>query len=526
MSTVAPLAPTAVSPGRPKPDVTGLDRAVHSSSTKRKEIVSPVDQSVVGTVPWGDADDVKSAAERVRAAQRSWAKTPLKARQRIIARVHDLVLERQEWLLDIIQWETGKARQSAFEEIADVAMTSRYYSRSAKRHLGPHWRAGALPLVTSTREHHVPKGLVGMITPWNYPFTLPISDALPALLAGNGIVLKPDPKTPFSALSGISLLREAGVPEDLFLVVTGEPATVGPALIEQSDFVMFTGSTKTGRVVAEACARRLIDFSAELGGKNPMIVLADAPLERAVEGTISACFSNAGQLCMSVERLLVHESIAEKFLGLLTDRIRQLRVGVATDFSTEVGSLISADQLERVTRHVDDAVKRGATVLVGGKARPDLGGFVFEPTLLSGVTPDMVVCQEETFGPVVSVQTFASDDEAIQKANDTDYGLNASVWGAPRHARQVAWQIHAGSVNVNEGFTASWASLDAPMGGFKQSGVGRRHGRAGIVKYTDSQTVAVQRLLNIGAPRGMDGESFVRWMTRGLKMLKWLPGRH
>jgi succinate-semialdehyde dehydrogenase / glutarate-semialdehyde dehydrogenase len=498
--------------------------APHASSTV--EIVSPIDGSVVESVPWGTVNCVAEAAARVRAAQEKWANTPLSKRVRVMRALHDLVLDRQSDILDIIQLETGNSRQSAFEEIADVAMTARYYARSARRHLGPHRRAGALPLVTDTIERHVPKGLVGMITPWNYPFTLPISDAIPALLAGNGVLLKADPKTPYSALIGVDLLVEAGLPEDLFLVVTGDPSEVGPALIGESDFVMFTGSTKTGKVVAEACAKRLIDFSAELGGKNPMIVLADAPLDRAVEGTISACFSNAGQLCMSVERLMVHESIAEEFTRRLVDRISRLSLGVGLNWEAEVGSLISRSQLERVQAHVNDAREKGAEVLVGGRHRPDLGDYVFEPTLLRGITEDMVLCREETFGPVVGISTFGSDEEAIARANDTDYGLNASVWGAPAHARKVAEQVLAGSVNINEGFTATWASLDAPMGGFKNSGVGRRHGRAGIVKYTDPQTLSRQRLANIARPAGMAAERFAAVMTAGLKTLARLPGRH
>jgi succinate-semialdehyde dehydrogenase/glutarate-semialdehyde dehydrogenase len=488
--------------------------------------VSPIDLAEVGRVPWGSQECVTDAFAAVRLAQREWALTPLKKRILVMRRLHDLVLANHQHIMDIIQTETGKSRQSAMEEVADVAMTARYYSRSAPRHLGPHARAGAFPLVTSTVERHVPKGVVGMITPWNYPFTLPVSDAIPALLAGNGVVLKPDPKTPFSALVGIDLLVRAGLPKNLFVAVTGEPAPIGSALIAESDFVMFTGSTQTGKIIATACANRLIDFSAELGGKNPMIVLADAPLNRAIEGAIGACFSNAGQLCMSVERLMVHESIAEEFTQRLVDRVRSLSLGVGLSWEADVGSLISESQLNRVKSHVADACDKGAEVLVGGNHRPDLGPYVFEPTLLRGITEDMVACREETFGPVVSITTFTSDEEAIERANDTDYGLNASVWGSPRHARNVANAIQAGSVNINEGFTATWASLDAPMGGFKKSGVGRRHGKAGIVKYTDAQTVSRQRLVNIARPASMDGERFARLMVRGLKMLAKLPGRH
>lgn len=498
--------------------------APHHSKTQGN--LSPIDLTEIGRAPWGTEKCVADAAAAVREAQAVWKKTPLSDRVAVISRLHDLVLERHEHIVDVIQTETGKSRQSAMEEVADVAMTARYYSRSARRHLGPHKRAGAFPLLTSTVERHVPKGLVGMITPWNYPFTLPVSDAIPALLAGNGVLLKPDPKTPFSALIGAELLAQAGLPDNLFLVVTGDPATIGPALIGESDFVMFTGSTQTGRIIAQTCGHHLTDFSAELGGKNPMIVLEDASLNRAVEGTIAACFSNAGQLCMSIERLMVHDSVADEFTKKLVERINTLTLGVGLTWDADVGSLISESQLNRVKSHVADAVDRGAEVLVGGKHRPDLGAYVFEPTLLRGVTEEMVACREETFGPVVSLTTFATDDEAISRANDSEYGLNASVWGSAKHARRVAEAIEAGSVNINEGFTATWASLDAPMGGFKKSGVGRRHGKAGIVKYTDAQTVSRQKLVNISRPRSMTGEQFAALMVRGLKMLARLPGRH
>jgi succinate-semialdehyde dehydrogenase/glutarate-semialdehyde dehydrogenase len=308
-------------------------------------------------------------------------------------------------------------------------------------------------------------------------------------------------------------------------VVIGDGPELGTAIINNANFVMFTGSTDTGKIVAEQAARRLIGFSAELGGKNPMIVLDDAPLDRALEGAITASFSNAGQLCMSIERLYVHEGIYDRFVPRLIDEVSKLRLGTAFDFSYEVGALISAEQLEKVQAHVSDALERGATLLVGGKHRPDVAPFAFEPTLLTGVTEDMLLCRGETFGPVVAVYKVSSDEEAIALANDTSYGLNASVWGSKTRAESVAVRIQAGSVNVNEGFTASWASTDAPMGGFKESGVGRRHGREGIQKYTDVQTVATQSGMNVAAPKGMGAEAFTQAMTKGLRLMKYLPFR-
>lgn len=486
---------------------------------------SPIDHSDIATLPTCSPSDVAKAFTAARNAQKAWAATPFTHKRAIMMRFHDLVLAKQASLLDAVQWETGKSRSSAFDEVADIALTARYYANAAHKHLAPQKRQGALPLVTRTEVRCVPKGVVGMITPWNYPLTLPLSDAIPALLAGNAVVLKPDAQTPFSALSALALLDQAGLPEGLFQVVLGDGPTVGGAIIENADFVMFTGSTSTGKIVAARCGERLIGFSAELGGKNPMIVLDDAPLDRAVSGAINASFSNAGQLCMSIERLYVHDAIYDTFVPRFVEAVARMQIGTSLDFANDVGSLISRDQLEKVMAHVEDATAHGATVLVGGNHRPDIGPYVFEPTVLENVSEDMLLCRGETFGPVVALYRFTTDEEAIALANDTSYGLNASVWGKPARARAVAYKIEAGSVNVNEGFTATWVSTDAPMGGFKQSGVGRRHGVEGIVKYTDVQTVATQRLLNIEAPGSMSRAAFTKAMTRGVAAMKYLPFR-
>ena len=486
---------------------------------------SPLDLSEIATLPTCSPKDVVKAFGAARSVQDQWAKTPYSFKRSIMMRFHDLVLENQASLLDAVQWETGKSRSSAFDEVADIAMTARYYANSAKKHLAPQKRQGALPLLTTAEVRYLPKGVVGMITPWNYPLTLPLSDAIPALLAGNAVVLKPDAQTPLSALSALALLYQAGLPEGLFQVVLGDGPSVGGAIIDNADFVMFTGSTQTGKLVAKKCGERLIGFSAELGGKNPMVVLDDASLDRAVSGAINASFSNAGQLCMSIERLYVHDSIYDTFRSRFVDEVKNLTLGIPLDFSADVGSLISQDQLDKVQAHVADAVEHGATILVGGSHRPEIGPYVFEPTVLENVSEDMLLCRGETFGPVVALYRFSSDEEAISLANDTAYGLNASVWGSPRRARAVARRIEAGSVNVNEGFTATWVSTDAPMGGFKQSGVGRRHGVEGIVKYTDVQTVATQRLLNIEAPGSLSRAAFAATMTQALKAMKYLPFR-
>ena len=522
----SPKAPATAAGTNPIKDAQ-RDRwaALVSPGTSHQDHFSPRDGSLIASLPQSTPASVEHAFARARKAATEWSSTPLRHRTRIMMRAHDLVLEHQKTLLDVIQHETGKSRASAFDEVADVALTARYYARSASRHLSPKPRSGALPFVTKTRERYVPRGVVGMITPWNYPLTLPISDAIPALLAGNAIVLKPDAATPLSMLCALELLIQAGVPQDLFQVVLGNGPTIGTAIINHADFVMFTGSTATGKEVARQCGERMIGFSAELGGKNPMIVLDDAPVERTIEGALNAIFSNAGQLCMAIERLYVHEGIYQEFVPKFVEAVGKLRLGTALDFNYEVGSLISQNQLSKVMGHVEDAKSKGAQVLVGGEHRPDIGPLVFEPTVLDNVDSTMELCRSETFGPVVALYRFSSDEEALALANDTRYGLNASVWGSTKRATSLAERIEAGSVNVNEGFAASWASTDAPMGGFKESGMGRRHGREGIIKYTNVQTIATQRLLNVGPPGGMSAEAFSATMTKGLRLMKYLPWR-
>jgi succinate-semialdehyde dehydrogenase / glutarate-semialdehyde dehydrogenase len=262
----------------------------------------------------------------------------------------------------------------------------------------------------------------------------------------------------------------------------------------------------------------------ELGGKNAMIVCEDAPMERTLVGAERALFSNAGQLCISIERLFVHEKIADEFVAKLSERVRDIKLSPALDYSAQMGTLISQDQLETVTQHVDDAKEKGAKVLVGGKARPDIGPYFYEPTLLGQVEDGMTLFRDETFGPVVAVSRFSSEDDVIERANDSDYGLNFSVWTKDtKRGRKIATQLEAGTVNVNEGYVATWASVDAPMGGMKASGMGRRHGAEGIQKYTETQTVSVQRLWPISPPRGVSQRLWGKFMVAGIRLLRHLP---
>ncbi len=489
------------------------------------DIFMPFTGERLGSVPACAAEDARAAAGLARSAQRAWAERPVRERVRILLRFHDLLLDRQEEILDIIQLEGGKARRHAVEEVFDAAMVARYYANTAEDLLKPKRRQGAFPVVTEAWEHHQPKGVAAFIVPWNYPLTLGITDAIPAVLAGNGALIKPDSKTPFSALWAVDLLEQAGMPAGLVQVVTGSGAKLGKPIIDCADYLMFTGSTRTGRVAAAQAAERLIDYSMELGGKNAMLVLDDADIERTVRGAVVACFSNGGQLCISMERLYVHSGVYDAFVSGFVEATRAIRLGAALDYSAEMGSLISAEQVQSVHDHVEDAIEKGARVLAGGRARPDIGPYFYEPTILENVDEQMALFGDETFGPVVALYRVDSVEEAIEKANASPYGLNFSVWGRDTaRAHEIATRLQAGTVNVNEGYAAAWASVDAPMGGFKDSGVGRRHGAHGLLKYTEPQTVAIQHLVPLSAPPYLSQDNFVSVVVVALRLLRYLPG--
>jgi succinate-semialdehyde dehydrogenase/glutarate-semialdehyde dehydrogenase len=506
-----------------------LDRAYVRSLTERVvasgalEVTTrcPFNDQPLAVVPRSRPEDVAEAFRRARRAQEAWGQTPPHVRAAVLLALHDVILDRRDEITDLICWESGKSRKHAFDEPLHVALTARYYARTYARHLAPAKRLGVVPVLTQVRVNRVPKGVVGIISPWNYPFTMAISDGLPALMAGNAVVIKPDAQTMLSALLAARLIEEAGFPKDLWQVVAGPGRELGGPMIERADYVCFTGSTATGKLIARQCADRLIGCSLELGGKNPMLVLRDADVERAAEGAVRACFSSAGQLCVSVERLFVADQVYDRFVERFVERTKALRIGPGLEWGTDMGSLISRRQLDTVTAHVDDAVGKGARVLAGGRARPDLGPYFYEPTILEGVAPDMRCFGEETFGPVVSLYRFQDELDAIARANAGEYGLNASVYTRDvKRGREVARRIKCGSVNVNEAFAATFGSLDAPMGGMRESGVGRRQGAEGIHRYTDAQAVAVQRLFRFSPARGLSDERFANLMAAQMRLLR------
>lgn len=502
-------------------DLAGV--VVASPRPRMSTVLTPFTGRELAQLPISEIADVDLAFEGARAKAGAWRALPIADRAAVLLAFHDLVLAEQEALLDLIQLESGKARAHAFDEVIDVAQVARFCARRAPRLLRPRRRPGLVPVLTEVLEVRHPHGVVGVVTPWNYPLSMGITDVLAALVAGNTVVLRPDPQGSLTALLAVRLLQRAGMPSGVVQVVLGDGPDIGAAVLSRADKIVFTGSTRTGRAVAREAGERLVSAGLELGGKNALYVAADADLDRAVPGAVRACFSSAGQLCVSIERIYLHDTIAQEFVHRFVGAVEALRLGARLDYDADLGSLTSAAQLRRIEEHVEDARAHGARVLTGGRARPDIGPWFFEPTVLEDVTADMRLHREETFGPVVAISPVDSDAAAIAAINDSDYGLNASVWTRDTtRGRTIAAAIQTGSVNVNEGFAASYASSAAPMGGVKASGMGRRHGDEGLLAHTWSQTIATQHLCNLDIPAGVRPERFTALATAGLKLRKWL----
>ena len=499
----------------------GLVRRVPGTTGNTWKLTEVYTGDLLVELPQSSPDDIAKAFDAARLAQQEWASWPLRRRLKVLKKFHALVIENQFLITDLIQAESGKNRRMAFEESCDVPMGTSHYIKRARTVLKERKHAGPVPMLSHATEIRRPKGVVAIIAPWNFPFATGISDTIPALIAGNGVVVKPDNKTALSPLFGVRLLEEAGMPAGLVQVVCGEGPDVGPPILAHADYVMFTGSTATGRIIGELAGKHLIDCCLELGGKNPMLVLEDADVDEAVHAALFGGFGNSGQICMHIERLYVHESLYAEFRDKFVAATEALNVGAAYDFTFDLGSLVSVDHRDRVASHVEDAKQQGATVLIGGRPRPDLGPAFYEPTILEGVTKDMLAGSTETFGPVVGLYSFQTEEEAIALANDTTYGLNASVWSKDLdRARAVARRIDSGNVNINDILATAYASKGTPSGGLKQSGVGARHGDQGLLKYTDAQTIAVLKK-QVMEPQGKQTyDAYAKQTQFSLKLMR------
>ena len=513
------LRSTRVSAG----DLEALAARVSTEGQREGIAVSaPAVDEVVGSVPACAPADVERAVARARTAREHWTSQSPERRGEVLRRFGELVLDHRAVCADVVQLETGKVRRHALEEVASIPNETGYYAKRTPEWLASEPRASTLPGVTTTRVSREPVGVVGVISPWNYPLALSVTDAIPALAAGCPVVLKPDERTPFAALLLADLFEQAGGPPDALQVVTGEGDAVGPALIDAVDYVAFTGGIETGRIVAERAGRNLVDCSLELGGKNPFLVLEDADLEAAVRGAVQSAFTNAGQLCLGCERFLIEESVYDAFLAAFLEATDALELGFAFEYVHDVGSLIDGAHLASVETAVDRAVQDGGTVETGGESRPDVGPFFFEPTVLGGLELEHPIAREEIFGPVVSVHPVPDVETAIAAANDTDGGLHASVWSRDRErGLAVAEAIDCGSVAVNDAYVASYGAMDAPMGGVGSSGIGRRHGREGFDRYLESRSITRSRVGPIADPPGVPQ----RLSARGLAFLARLRSR-
>jgi succinate-semialdehyde dehydrogenase/glutarate-semialdehyde dehydrogenase len=462
-------------------------------AARKISAVNPATGEVLRELPCASETEVRTAVARARAAQASWAEIGVRKRIAVLREFQHRLHEKKAEIAEAITREAGKPVVEALTtEVLVVLDAARFLIDNSYRLLRdepvPHGNlATKLKRGLLVRE---PYGVVGIISPWNYPFSIPATETLAALVAGNAVVLKPSEFTSLVALELHSLLVAAGVPPNVFQVVVGDGATGAALILSPIDKLVFTGSVATGKRIATAAAERLLPAVLELGGKDPMLVLDDADVDVASSAAVWGAFMNAGQTCLSVERCYVHRSLYEPFLEACVEKTKKLRVGPGLDPATDVGPTIHEQQLQTVEAHIEDAVARGARVLVGGSRLPELGRNFYKPTVVADVSHKMRIMRAETFGPVLPVAPFDSDDEAILLANDSEFGLAASVWTRDRvRGEKLARQIEAGTVMVND-VISYFGISEAPHGGVKSSGIGRSHGRFGLeemvrLKYLD-----------------------------------------
>ncbi|MEP6900456.1 MAG: aldehyde dehydrogenase family protein [Actinomycetota bacterium] len=469
--------------------------AVLKLQNESEEIISynPATGEEFGRVENTSAEDVRAAVEKGRQAFQKWRKTSFAERKRIVMKARQVILAEMDEIALLISNESGKPIAEALSmEIAPVLDLMQYFARNAEKLLKPRKIGIGLYglLGRSSKLIYQPLGVVGIIPAWNYPFSIPLGETVMSLMAGNTVILKPSELTPLIGLKIGEIFEKAGLPENVVQVVTGAGAT-GAALVESApDKIMFTGSVATGKRIAEAAAKNLTSVVLELGGKDPMVVFADANLELAADAAVWGAFCNSGQSCSSVERLYVEESAAEELTRKIVEKTKQLKQGVGSDETTDIGAMSSQKQLKIVADHVESFEKEGARILTGGKSKD----LFFEPTVIGNANNSMRAMQEETFGPTLPIATFRTEEEAIRLANDSEFGLTASVWTRDlTKGNRVATRIEAGTVCVNEVLYTHGIG-QTPWGGFKNSGNGRTHGVEGLMELVQPQHIHVNKL--------------------------------
>ena len=467
----------------------------HHAGLETTAVTNPATGATVAEVPKLDRQATMQLVERARAAQPAWDALGFKGRAALLKDMRAWLVRNMDRAIQTLADEAGKPFEDAQLEIFYCADALGFWGKKAPKWLADEVERPHSPLLLGRRvvNRYVPYGVVGVIGPWNYPLINNFGDAIPALMAGNTVVLKPASITPLSSMLMAEGLRAVGVPDDVFLVATGSGGEVGGALVDSVDMLHFTGSTEVGKQLAEQGAGRLLPITLELGGKDPMIVLEDADVERAANAAVFGGLQNSGQTCISVERIYVEGGAYEPFVQKVTENVRALRQGApGRRAAVDLGAMTSPEQLDILEDHIQDAVQKGARIETGGR-RGDGPGNFFEPTVLTGVDHTMKCMTEETFGPTLPIMRVSSEDEAVRLANDSEFGLDSSVFaGDPEHAERVARRLQSGAAVVNDALV-NYFAMEIPIGGMKQSGLGARHGKTGIQKYCQRQNLVVTR---------------------------------